>query len=388
MPARIVLFAQRFPPAVGGTPTVLRNLLAGFPADRLAVVTQAPMDKAEATEWCPDIPKARVSQPPNLVKRFDPEGKLLARRVATTAERLLGESPPQAVLTVFPRHLFLRCGLAYAKKKGCPFVPYFMDTCADAARHPRARRAATALERRVFERASWIYALSEPLADHFRSKYPTADVRVLPHAVPAPRRADPQSPTQDALGTAPDRPRIVFTGQIHQTCLDAIHLLIEAIERMSTPRPLLVLSTPDPAHRLAAMNIRETENVRLVFLPDAASVAALQGSADILFNPVAFHCPAEAQLETLFPTKTVEYLRAGAPVLVLGPQKAAFVRYAANKGFATVVDRPDVEVIARTIGDMLQHPEKHRHQRAVSAEIAARDGTALAAQLLQDLDTA
>jgi glycosyltransferase involved in cell wall biosynthesis len=82
----------------------------------------------------------------------------------------------------------------------------------------------------------------------------------------------------------------------------------------------------------------------------------LQGvlqSADILFLPFSFSEASRYAVESAFPSKTADYLAAGRPILVFGPEYSSLVRYAKEQRFAEVVDKCDEDVLARGIQRIL-----------------------------------
>jgi glycosyltransferase involved in cell wall biosynthesis len=89
-------------------------------------------------------------------------------------------------------------------------------------------------------------------------------------------------------------------------------------------------------------------------------------SADILFLPFSFSERARYAVESAFPSKTADYLAAGQPILVFGPPYSSLVRYAAEQGFAEIVDEFSPDALARGIHNLVASPE-HRDTLASRA---------------------
>ncbi len=82
---------------------------------------------------------------------------------------------------------------------------------------------------------------------------------------------------------------------------------------------------------------------------DQASLADAQARSTILFLPLAFESPLPLMIRQNFPTKAMDYLRSGRPILVHAPPDSYLTWLAKKEGFALVVDRPDIEELAAAI---------------------------------------
>jgi len=411
---RILIFAQRFPPSVGGTPTVLRNLCAALPPDKLAVVSLD--DVGDGQLWDGGFPQARLRRPGRLWRRVDPTCFGLVPRVMRRAARLCPRHETEAVVGVFQNTCFLLAAWRLARRWGKPFFPYFVDTWVET-RSPRIERAvACRLEPRIFRDAKGILLLSEPLLDYYRLKYPDLAGRMVcvPHAAARPadardggeRRTDDsqrptrnearahESTTNEERGTKNEERRvpprwkragellIVYTGQVYSPTADPIGNLIAALDALSDLNPRVVISSPDSPAQMARWGIVPSERVQTVRLNSPADVAELQRQADILFNPVSFLHRGHVQVRTLFPTKTIEYLAADRPMLVHGPGEAAFVRYAQVGGFAEVATDDSSAALAASLRAVAAEPADAR--RTARAEALRRhDPETVAPQFLR-----
>jgi hypothetical protein len=69
----------------------------------------------------------------------------------------------------------------------------------------------------------------------------------------------------------------------------------------------------------------------------------------MLFLPYSFLEIARQAVETAFPSKIADYLAAGKPILVFGPQYSSLVRYAREQGFAEIVQEFSPRALAQSI---------------------------------------
>jgi glycosyltransferase involved in cell wall biosynthesis len=66
-----------------------------------------------------------------------------------------------------------------------------------------------------------------------------------------------------------------------------------------------------------------------------------QRSCRVLFLPEAFETTVPEMIRHNFPTKALEYMLTGTPILVNAPPDSYLSRIARERGWAVVVDRPD-----------------------------------------------
>ena len=66
----------------------------------------------------------------------------------------------------------------------------------------------------------------------------------------------------------------------------------------------------------------------------------LQQKADILLLPVTFQV-RDAEVETLYPSKILEYMNAGKPILICAPAHTFIYRHATKHRYAALLDSLD-----------------------------------------------
>ena len=81
---------------------------------------------------------------------------------------------------------------------------------------------------------------------------------------------------------------------------------------------------------------------------------ATQRRSTILYLPQAFRSNQPLMIRHNFPTKAMEYLCSGRPILVHSPSDSYLAWLARREGFALVVDRPDVADLAEAIDRLVE----------------------------------
>jgi glycosyltransferase involved in cell wall biosynthesis len=384
MTKKLLLFAQRFPPSIGGSPSAVRFLFDSFPKDRLAVVSLGEPGYEQPIDFgCPQL-----RFPPNTSKLYRKIDKSLITRApwfSRKAGDLLPISDIGALFVNFPGGAFLLAGWRFARRHRLPLIVYVHDIFKGHKRAPLERFAGRLLEHRVFRDAHKIYCVSEALTDFYAARYPDITFEHLPHCL------NPEY-SEEALShrkicnewKQPDEKLIVYTGQIYAMTADPILNLIDAVKLVGDTRLKVVVSSPDPPHRLERFGLVEEPGVSIVNLPSREELIDLQAQADILFNSVSFQDVDSIQARTLFPLKTTEYLQLGKPMIVHGPPETAFVQYARKQGFAEVVDRRDPHLLAGAIEKLINNPEPASLQEGRERELAIRNPAKAVARIMKD----
>jgi hypothetical protein len=120
---------------------------------------------------------------------------------------------------------------------------------------------------------------------------------------------------------------IMFVGAIYPPMnLDSIQRLKKAIDSIDAPKIRLLLCTPIEKEQLKAWGLI-SPNVEVKFAPKPELMNLLD-KADILFLPLAFNSDMPLEIQTVFPTKTLEYLLSKTPILVHAPQGSYISNYA------------------------------------------------------------
>ncbi len=389
-PRRALVISACLPPMSSGSAKMMRNLLGPFPRGSLVFLRgdnamfrlgqDDPLGPAEVA----DMPNAlrrrsfRIALPAWLEYLWAPA---IARRAAALARR-------EGVVSIFanyPTGYFLVAAWLAARATGLPLHVYMHSLWEETPPSTADRLAARLLEGRIFRDAAAVYVPTEAAAAHYRAKHGVSP-RLLPHAV-NPSDAGPGDSPHASRG--PGAPRtILFTGGVYHMNRDALALMVRTVERMviapgEPPLRLLVCAPNDPAS-LARLGIGgERTEVRFV---DTATAMRLQREADLLYLPLAFDTPWRDEIRTVYPTKAVEYLVSGRPILLHAPADCYTVEEAKRLGWAHVVDTLDPTAleaaIRRLLSDRALWDDLARGARAAAR---SRDAEPIAAHLRLDL---
>jgi glycosyltransferase involved in cell wall biosynthesis len=345
----LLICARSFPPRLGGSAILSRNLWGAWDASDLVVLTEGgsglPIDPSTAL---PDV--RRVELPLWLerwlsVRAFCEPLRLFAVRRALVG--LAHEVRPRAIWANWPSTGFLLGAWLAARELRVPLYVHMHDTWGESLTGLPVtlnRLAPRLFERRILREARRVFAITEDAAEHFRGKHGCA-VSVLRHCIP-----DEDAAAAARVGEQEVERKIHFAGGIYPVMnQDAVVNLVRALALCSSGVTL-------DGYTFCADGLAEVgiggPRVSLCYAPKAEVMAA-QRRAALLFLPLAFRSTNPSEIRTVFPTKLLEYWVSGRPILVHAPADSWVSRSARAEGWAEVVDVPDATVLAGAVDALL-----------------------------------
>ncbi len=336
MTKRVLVSSWVFPPESTGSGYILYQLLRHFPQEELVAV-HGIRDPGVLQGQSLDVISSPVSVlgshrwSRRIMRRFPVFYiSLIRRRIVKLARKY----DVRRIYAHFPEGCFTVAAWQAAEELGLPLTIYldilWEESGADSTGLARA------FEHKVLERADRRFAITEFAVEHLERKH-GVKVELLPHTT------DTSSLPASIRPLAGDGPPVVhFAGSVKADMnRDAVLRLARAAAIAKTS-PKLDLCIPGLPEELRGLGISS----RYV---DQATLAEAQARSTILFLPLAFETPHPLMIRHNFPTKAMDYLRSGRPILVHAPADSYLTWLAKKEGFALVVDRPDIEELAAAI---------------------------------------
>jgi len=240
----------------------------------------------------------------------------------------------QGILSVYPDAIYLLVGYLLSLITGRALYAYFHNTYVEAHKGRLARW----LQPRVFRRARHVFVMSEGMRTLYAERYPTLACSALPHTfsgMPPPLEDAALPPLSAPLQTA-------FMGSVWASVSDALERMIAAVKAEGDVRCALYTGTP--YSNLTALGA--TGAAFTISTPDNAALRKALRAADILLLPHAFQTGLpEEEIRTIFPTKTLDYLLAGRPILAHLPANCFLADFLRNHDCALLITEPTVEAV-------------------------------------------
>jgi glycosyltransferase involved in cell wall biosynthesis len=359
--SKILLISWTVPPETTGSAVIVGNLAKQFTADEMIVAGEQPTGKPRLT-WESGWPRiVYISKGWPLMKRGGRWWRRLQLPIMFIRSlRLALKHHCSAIVAVFPNAEFLLTGYLTAKCTGASFFPYFHNTWVEN-REGLVKRYARWLQSLVFAEAEHVFLMSEGMVELFRERYKGLKCSALLHSFNE-RLSGVAAPPNSGSPY-----RFTISGTISESCRDATVRVCEAIH--SAQGTELVFLTGTARSYLEELGLLKN-GTRYDTVSRDELVDRLRES-DIVVLPHGFtgeYSPEEYR--TIFPTRTIEYLICGRPILAHTPPDAYLTRFLRAHDCALIVDQPSVPELIKAI-ERLRSDEALRSRLVPNALKAA-----------------
>jgi len=345
---RVLISTWVFPPASSGTGIILYELLRHLPQEQMIAVHSLGyppllLGNSLDVEQSVFLVGGSAKWTVRLMRRAP---QLLVPLIRRRIVRLARSHGVQRIYAHFPAACFVVAAWQAAKQLDLPLTVYFDILWEENYTGP-AGALARKYEKRIFQYADRRFAITEFAVEHLQKKH-GVDVQLIPHLVDSSQI--PSRPTQ----LLTDGPATMhFCGGIYEKMnKDSIFRMVKAVQ-MTKSHPVLDFCVPEmPAELLEQGIVGRYVNHK--------ELRKAQQESTILYLPQAFSSPQPEMVRRNFPTKAMDYLVSGRPILVHSPSDSYLTYLARREGFALVVDRPDQSELAEAIDRLIEDQELQR----------------------------
>jgi glycosyltransferase involved in cell wall biosynthesis len=340
MKKRVLLSSWAFPPVSSGSGYILYQLLRHFPQEEFVAVHGI----SEPTAYQGRSLDAIGSQVTmfgsylwtrRIMRRLP---AIYIPRIRRHIVQLARKYDVRRIYAHYPEGCFTVAAWQAAEELGLPLTVYLDVLWEESGNDSLA--LARAYEHKVLERAENRFAITEFAIEYLEKKH-GLKVELLPHTT------DTAGLPEGLRKLPEDGPPVVhFAGGISSRMNGDAVLRLARAAAIAKTSPKLDMCTPSLPDELRRLGIGS----RYV---DQASLADAQARSTVLFLPLAFDSSEPLMIRHNFPTKAMDYLRSGRPILVHSPADSYLTWLARKEGFAVVVDRPDAEELAAAMDRLI-----------------------------------
>ncbi len=354
---KVLVISRSFPPYVSGSSTILGNLFRCFQQDTYVVLSEKrePVDLASRLGcmiFSCNLKLRGVYLGGNSVNGYIQY--LLIPFLTLKALRIIKRQKIDRIFSVYPTAAFFISSFLAHRITKRPLFTYMHDTWEEALvlapfNTVAHRNIARVFEKLIFRSSSKVFTVSSALQNLYSRKHGIQAV-TLPHSMDL--SINLSGKYQDCKETRKFH-TIAFTGSVYSVNYDPIKMLADVVNSMPDGEVKLTICAPE-ADMLKEWGI-DGKNIESRFA-SRSDALSLQRQADILFIPLAFE-PSSIELKTAFPTKTLEYLISGTPILVCAPANYYISKCAREEGWGLVVDSLTPQALQEGILRLLRDDE-------------------------------
>jgi glycosyltransferase involved in cell wall biosynthesis len=334
---------------------------------------------AALDEWTPGTPRfgdrrgAWLRRTGSAALRVTQVGSLLrGLHLSDSFRAWVATFQPDVVYSLLSSLELVRLVGELVQETKMPLALHFMDDWPSTLgqRGPTVpilgRRLGTELKA-LIDRAAVLMAISNDMAEEFEARYGRPF-----YAFHNALELGEWGQAQRTSWTAGDPLEVLYAGGIGVANEASLLDLAEAIGKLvGGGRSIrFTVLTPDSAHPVA-QRLQRFVHVDLVPAIPHRDVPARLAAADVLVLPLDFDERSLKFARFSMPTKTVEYMASGTPILVYAPAGHAVSRYASTEGWGWVVGRRDARELVEALRLLAESAEKRRRLARRAIELAA-----------------
>jgi glycosyltransferase involved in cell wall biosynthesis len=215
-----------------------------------------------------------------------------------------------SIMCFFPDEFHLIAATLAAKKLTIPIYPYFHNLYYENKQGFSAT-VAKLVQKKLFVQAPWVYLISDGLLKELSPLFPKIDFRVLTHStiIDEIRKNYDKSVKQKI--------QVTFLGHINNSNIDAMSFMLNTLEQRQDV--VINLITQTSKHVLRKEKLLKNNVIIQSNYSDEEVIQKLRIS-NLLLLPHGFTGKlSDAEYRSVFPTKTIQYLLSGSPILALLP---------------------------------------------------------------------
>ena len=332
---KTLVLSRSVPPAVTGSATVVGSLAKQFTRDEMVIVGAFEPGRPKVT-WSSEWP--RIYYAMIWSSRF--RGERWLRRIQLSWLVLFSlwtliSQRCQVILAIYPDEVYLLAAYVVARIAGKPLFAYFHNTFLE---NHQDSRLAHWLQPRIFHYARHVFVMSEGLERLYQRNYPGLKCSPLVHTFNEPISAYVPRPTLR------NPVQLCFAGNVNASCSDAASRMAQMVQELEEVHLTLLTGTRhDVLERVGFVGPRVT-----VETVSRDRLLQYLQQADILLLPHGFTSSlAQEEIKTIFPTKVIEYLTSGRPILAHLPSDCFLAEFLRLHNCALIVDEPTVPALKR-----------------------------------------
>lgn len=267
---------------------------------------------------------------------------------------------PDLILTVAHGEL---CWLALrlSKEFNLPLVTFFHDWWPDFVNvHSWGRGVLTNRFQQLYQHSKLAFCVSEEMRQAL-GKHPNARV-LFPIAEQFASEGYPVDLANSKMFT------VVYAGNLSDIYAPMMQALCTAIQEVSEFQLNIFGPQPDWSNELV-QQVKD-QGIYGGFLSKTVLYKVFHHQAHAFLLGMSFNKQKQRRTQVSFPTKLLEYIQFGKPIIIWGPEYCSAVRWGRKYKAALVVTSPSAEDLIQAIINLANEPDEQKRLRNKALEIA------------------
>lgn len=343
---KILFVTNYYFPSTTGTAVVIKNLVDGLDPNLIAgIVTQA--NSFSNKENNSDNHKVfYLFRYLNLIqKRFWYYGRILFSRFELKKLcNIIKNENVTHVIGVYPDLDFLELAHKASDLTNRIFFPYLNDTVVEGLSHTKYAERAKTVQNKLFKEKYKIFVMSKGMQNLYKRKYCIETIPIL-HSF-----SEDKTPQNIEVNTISNS--IFWGGAIYYINKNSVWRVHNACMNLTIK---LTLSSSNKMRDLIRMGFKQSNLEILPFLTRTDYLRKLEQQDALLLG---IDWPDESpyhvdELSTIFPTKTIEYLVSGRPIIVHCPDNYFLAEFFREHDCGILICERDISYIELEIKKFL-----------------------------------
>lgn len=353
---KIMFITQMNPTSqIGGATVVMKNLLSALNSDTFIVcyLNYFKFFYRSGKKKSNYFRLISNYHPIHLMKFFSDD--FVINHAVRRAEKLVKSKEIKLIVGIYPTYKSLLIAYRVAKKCNIKLIPYLHDIPSESLSHSNLKTAAIRLEKNIINYSYKILTISKGMSDYYNKEH-NIDTFPLEHSYPE----------KISKTIISNRSEIVFWGGS-----------IQPFNRQSFKR--IINATHSANRTMEITNLQSSvgigNDVKFVtnFYPKRSDYLSALKNMGVLTLAIDWHDESfigKYELETIFPTRVIEYFASGAPILVHCPKNYFLAKFFEEHNCGMVIYERDNIQLTRAIEFLLSGDKKVEEMQRNALKIA------------------
>jgi len=344
--SKILFFSSYYPPNISGSSTIIYNLVNSLdPKNIFGVVTCAMSlnDKNHSENGI------------NIYKIFNYQ-YLINSRMTFFSRRLLFSHEKNKIINiiknqnithiigVYPDLDFIQLAMTVAKECKIKFYPYLHDTIVEALNHKIYKPLAKKVQKQIFLNSAKIFVMSDGIKQLYKKKYNIDSIPLL-HTY--------SEEIKQHINKKDITNSFFWGGSIYTLNTNSVKRIYQICNEINYT---LLLSAATSYQNMRNLGFK-MDNIKILpFLERKNFLKKIQNQKALILS---IDWPDETsihkdELSTVFPTKTIEYLLSGRPIIVHCHEDYFLSKFFKKNNCGLVINTRDINLIKNQVIKFLE----------------------------------